>query len=165
MVCRSITSSMSYFRCLSLRLRIETDTLEFSELGRNFEEAQAFRASTLDRIRMYLALECTVPDRDTDATQTRPRRSISNILPRWAVQWLSTTRLVSGCLITMAVALSLTLHPTEQRRGLMQQIKFFVDMSEVEQGVQLSGLLPTVESYLRRRRGTSAVAVCLAIHE
>lgn len=67
MVCRSITSSMSYFRCLSLRLRIETDTLEFSELGTNFEEAQAFRASTLDRIRMYLALECTVPDRDTDA--------------------------------------------------------------------------------------------------
>lgn len=65
----------------------------------------------------------------------------------------------------MAVALSLTLHPTEQRRGLMQQIKFFVDMSEVEQGVQLSGLLLTVESYLRRRRGTSAVAVCLAIHE
>ena len=47
----------------------------------------------------------------------------------------------------------------------MQQIKFFVDMSEVEQRVQLSGLLPTVESYLRRRKSSSAVAVCLAIHE
>ena len=47
----------------------------------------------------------------------------------------------------------------------MQQIEFFVDMSEVEQQVQLSGHLPSVESYRCRRMGTSAVAVCLAIHE
>ena len=47
----------------------------------------------------------------------------------------------------------------------MQQIELFVDMSELEQRVQLSGHLPSVESYRRRRMGTSAVAVCLAIHE
>jgi len=47
----------------------------------------------------------------------------------------------------------------------MQQLELFVEMSELEQRVQLSGHLPSVESYQRRRMGTSAVAVCLAIHE
>ena len=47
----------------------------------------------------------------------------------------------------------------------MQQIEHFVQMSELEQRAQLSGDLPSVESYQRRRMGTSAVAVCLAIHE
>lgn len=47
----------------------------------------------------------------------------------------------------------------------MQQIEFFVNMSELEQRVQLNQLLPCKESYQRRRMGTSAVGVCLAIHE
>ena len=38
-------------------------------------------------------------------------------------------------------------------------------MSGLEQRVQLSGRLTSVEEYQRRRMGTSAVAVCLAIHE
>ena len=40
----------------------------------------------------------------------------------------------------------------------MQQIELFVDMSELEQRVQLSGHLPFVESYGRRSR-------LFAIHE
>lgn len=47
----------------------------------------------------------------------------------------------------------------------MQQLEFFVEMSALEQLVQLSGHLPSLESYQRRRIGTSAVGVCLAIHE
>ena len=47
----------------------------------------------------------------------------------------------------------------------MNQIEFFVDMAELEQRVQLNEHLPSLESYQRRRMGTSAVAVCLAIHE
>ena len=47
----------------------------------------------------------------------------------------------------------------------MQQLEFFVEMSDLEQRVQLSGHLPSLESYQRRRMGTSAVGVCLAIHE
>lgn len=47
----------------------------------------------------------------------------------------------------------------------MQQLEFFVEMSELEQRVQLSGHLPSLESYQRRRMGTSAVGVCMAIHE
>lgn len=47
----------------------------------------------------------------------------------------------------------------------MQQIDLFAEMCEVEQRVLLSGQLPSIESYQRRRMGSSAVAVCLAIHE
>lgn len=54
---------------------------------------------------------------------------------------------------------------TEQRTTLMQQLELFVEMSELEQRVQLIGHLPTVESYQRRRMCTSAVGVCLAIHD
>ena len=38
-------------------------------------------------------------------------------------------------------------------------------MTDLEQQVQLSGRLPTVEEYMRRRMGSSAVRVCLAITE
>lgn len=48
---------------------------------------------------------------------------------------------------------------------LFSQIDFFVEMSGVEQKVQLSGKLPTVDEYRQRRMGTSAVTVCLAIAE
>ena len=53
----------------------------------------------------------------------------------------------------------------EQRRTLMQEIELFISMSELEQRTQLSECLPSVEAYLHRRMGTSAVGVCLAIHE
>ena len=35
----------------------------------------------------------------------------------------------------------------------------------MEQRVTLSEQLPSIESYQRRRMGSSAVAICLAIHE
>lgn len=47
----------------------------------------------------------------------------------------------------------------------MREIDLFIKMCAVEQWVQLNGQLPTIESYQRRRMGSSAVAVCLAIHE
>ena len=76
MVCCATISSRPVWRSLSLRQHTETDSLEFSELATNFKEAQAFRAATLDRIRMDLALEDKAPDQDTDAVQTASRRSI-----------------------------------------------------------------------------------------
>lgn len=47
----------------------------------------------------------------------------------------------------------------------MKEIDFYIEMCEMEQRVQLSGYLPPIEAYQRRRMGSSAVAVCLAIHE
>ena len=45
----------------------------------------------------------------------------------------------------------------------MQQIELFVTMTAQEQRVQLSGHLPCVKSYSKRRLGSSAVGVCLAM--
>ena len=64
------------FRSLSLRQCTETDSLEFSDLAINFEEAQAFRAATLDHIRISLKLDCTAPGQDTYVTQRGSRGSI-----------------------------------------------------------------------------------------
>ena len=47
----------------------------------------------------------------------------------------------------------------------MREIDFFVQMCELEQLAELSGQLPSVESYQRCRMGTSAVTICLALHE
>ena len=53
----------------------------------------------------------------------------------------------------------------EQRDRLLRQIELFLEMSAVEQSVALGDSLPSVEQYRRRRMGTSAVGVCLAITE
>ena len=53
----------------------------------------------------------------------------------------------------------------EQRERLLEHIDFFLEMSTTEQHVALGDSLPSVEEYLRRRMGTSAVRVCLAITE
>ena len=71
-----ITLARRACRSLFLRQRTETDSVEFSELATNFEEAQAFRATTLDRIRMYLALACKGQDQDTESTKIASHRSI-----------------------------------------------------------------------------------------
>ena len=165
MVRCAIASSASFFSLFCLRTRTETDSLEFSELGTNFEEAQIFRAITLNRVHMYLSLDFTAPDQETDSGQTVARRSILeqfDPVGRAMVKHYTLGKRLLNDQDDNAVA---NTSSTEQRRRLMQQIKFFVDMSELEQRVRLSGHLPTVESHLRRRMGTSAVAVCLAIHE
>lgn len=53
----------------------------------------------------------------------------------------------------------------EQQQRLLQQIEFFIDMQAEEQKAALEDTLPTVEQYCRRRMGTSAVGVCLALTE
>ena len=55
--------------------------------------------------------------------------------------------------------------PSEQRERLLQEIEFFLQMSAKEQKVSLDEHLPSVEQYIQRRMGTSAVGVCLAMTE
>lgn len=47
----------------------------------------------------------------------------------------------------------------------LKELRFFIDMTEEEQRLQMTHHLPTVEEYSRRRMGSSAVRVCLAINE
>ncbi|PQE26796.1 terpenoid synthase protein [Rutstroemia sp. NJR-2017a BVV2] len=52
-----------------------------------------------------------------------------------------------------------------QRQILLEQMLFFMDCSEIEQRVRLSGELPTIGQYWNCRMGTSAVGVTLAVNE
>lgn len=47
----------------------------------------------------------------------------------------------------------------------LEELRFFIQMSEEEHAFQMTPNLPTVEEYSRRRKGSSAVRVCLAITE
>ena len=65
---------------------------------------------------------------------------------------------------TKSSSIRLTVHQ-EQRERLLEQVEFFLEASTTEQEVALGDSLPSVEEYLRRRMGTSAVLVCLATTE
>ena len=47
----------------------------------------------------------------------------------------------------------------------LREIVFFIEMSEQEQRLRLSGSIATVEEYWHYRLGSAAVAVCLALNE
>ena len=61
---------------LYLKHRIEFDSLDFSDLGTKFEEAQAYRAASLQHIHMSLALDCPIPDGYKNATLSEFHASI-----------------------------------------------------------------------------------------
>ena len=54
---------------------------------------------------------------------------------------------------------------TGQVGRVLDELLFFIRMCEQEQRVKISPDLPTVEDYMSRRMGPSAVGVCLAIME
>ena len=47
----------------------------------------------------------------------------------------------------------------------MRELELFVEMTELEQYVQLNGHLPSVQLYNQCRLGSGAVGVLVAIHE
>ncbi|KAL8679066.1 MAG: hypothetical protein Q9186_004606 [Xanthomendoza sp. 1 TL-2023] len=52
-----------------------------------------------------------------------------------------------------------------QIETFFQEFEYFIDMTDVEQRAQMGKQIPSVEEYLQRRMGSSAVRVCLAITE
>jgi hypothetical protein len=47
----------------------------------------------------------------------------------------------------------------------MDELRFFIEMTEEEHMFQQTHALPSVDDYMRRRMGSSAVGTCLAIQE
>ncbi|KAL9637144.1 MAG: hypothetical protein Q9204_001988, partial [Flavoplaca sp. TL-2023a] len=85
----------------------ESDSPEFSELSLNLPEAQAFRATTVERVRTCLALDHNTPYQRIDATLTEAQNSIiEQFVP---------------------VGHALVKHYTlDQRHALMQEIDWYV---------------------------------------
>jgi hypothetical protein len=53
----------------------------------------------------------------------------------------------------------------EQRSMVYEEMRFFMEMSEHEQRLRLSGAIPSIEEFWRYRLGSSAVTVCIALNE
>jgi hypothetical protein len=53
----------------------------------------------------------------------------------------------------------------EQRRMVYEEMRFFMEMSEHEQRLRLSGAIPSIDEFWRYRLGSSAVTVCIALNE
>ncbi|KAI9760260.1 MAG: hypothetical protein M4579_001774 [Chaenotheca gracillima] len=124
---------------LAIWLFIWDDEIEEDggSLFEDFEGAQAFREKTLKFIESSLGL-------GSQEAQPTPTSPIINSFQEIA------DRLCERYTI-------------EQRQRFMDQMSFFIEMSEVEQQVRMSGRIPTIKEYWDIRMGTSAVGVCLAM--
>lgn len=54
---------------------------------------------------------------------------------------------------------------TAQRTRFFRELCFYIEMSEREQEVKLSGDIPSFDSYIRVRLGTSAMGAIIALNE
>lgn len=53
----------------------------------------------------------------------------------------------------------------EQNKMVYEEMRFFMEMSEREQRLRLSGTIPSIDEFWHYRLGSSAVTVCLALNE
>ena len=61
--------------------------------------------------------------------------------------------------------MELLISDVEQRRVLLDELLYFIRMSQTEQEFRLSGIMPSLEQYWGYRMGSSAVGVTLALIE
>lgn len=117
----------------------ETDSLHFSSLAADLPRAHLFRLETIDYIR-----ECLT---DENGASHNP---------------CSNSVITCFRPVGKAVRESCT---DDQLRSFLDELEYFVVMTEVEQFCSLRDNLPSVDEYLQRRKGSSAVGVCLALTE
>ena len=105
----------------------------------SLDKAHAFRRSTLEFISSSLGLSGSGELPNTANTIIRAFDSFGQ-------------RLRAQC-------------PFDQRVGLLREIQYFMNKSEIEQRHALSGHVVSFEEYWEFRMGTSAVRVALAVNE
>ncbi|QSZ31558.1 hypothetical protein DSL72_001125 [Monilinia vaccinii-corymbosi] len=126
---------------LSIWLFVWDDELDWENapLANDFSRGQTFRSETIAYLRHYLSLGKL-------GSSDEPSNNI----------------ITSFKVIGDAICKEYT---ETQRQLLFEQLIFYIDCSEMEQRVRLSGKLPTVQEYWHFRMGTSAVGVTLAVNE
>ncbi|KAI1348232.1 terpenoid synthase [Xylaria sp. FL0043] len=118
----------------------EIDSSEFSSLIDDFDSASKFRQETIEFLRSSLSTQLP-PDSST----------------------LCDNPIIKG-FKPVGDALKAS-YNERQLNTVFKEIAFFVNMCEEEHKTQVKAALPTVEEYMKRRMGSSAVRICLAIHE
>ncbi|KAI0418367.1 terpenoid synthase [Xylaria grammica] len=118
----------------------ETDSFEFSPLIQSLDSATAFRDQTMKFVRESLA-------------RHKPEGFAVANAPRLISSFES---------VGAAVRKS---YNDDQIKRFLDELTFFIQMCEEEHSSQKIGRLPTFEEYMRRRMGSSAVGVCLALND
>ncbi|CAJ2504139.1 Uu.00g115330.m01.CDS01 [Anthostomella pinea] len=119
----------------------ETDSYEYSQLINDYDRSCVYRDETIRYIRGGLSLDSPKIDLGSISND----RTITMFKP-----------------VGEAIAKSCT---QRQIQRFFDELLLFVQMTEEEHLSQTKHIIPTVEEYLERRMGSSAVGVCLAIHE
>ncbi|KAI1275976.1 terpenoid synthase [Xylaria sp. FL0933] len=118
----------------------EMDSSEFSSLIDDFDSASKFRQETIEFLRSSLS------------KQLPPDLSV-----------LTDNPIIKG-FKPVGDALKAS-YNERQLNTVFKEMAFFVNMCEEEHNTQVKAALPTVKEYMKRRMGSSAVRICLAIHE
>ncbi|KAI0144564.1 terpenoid synthase [Xylariaceae sp. FL1272] len=118
----------------------EFDSHEFSTMIRDEDAAKRFRQETISYIEASLSQngECDLSDISTNPLITSFER------------------------IAQAV---LRVYTPFQIDRLLQEFRYYIDMTDEEQTLKMANRLPTEGDYIHRRLGTSAVGPSLATHE
>ncbi|KAI1119885.1 terpenoid synthase [Nemania abortiva] len=118
----------------------EIDSFEFSSLTGDLSSAKAFREGTMHYVRDQLT-----------AKNPENPEAVTN------------SRLISG-FSPVGAALCKS-YNNGQINKFLEELEFFIKMCEEEHRTQATGRLPTVEEYMQRRMGSSAVRLCLALSD
>jgi hypothetical protein len=111
--------------------------LNDSTMWKEFGAAQVYRDQTLAYVRYTLGMDKDCPE--------VYHRVIFNFAP---------------------IGAALKKHYTlDQREMVYEEIRFFMEMSEHEQRLRLSGTIPSIDEYWHYRLGSSAVNVCVVMNE
>ncbi|KAI1097855.1 isoprenoid synthase domain-containing protein [Jackrogersella minutella] len=119
----------------------ETDSHEYSPLIYDFEEACAFRRETMQYLQETLSRQST----PSSLERISSNPIITNFRP-----------------VGEAVSKSCSDYQTER---FMDELRFFIEMTEEEHDYQITQRVPTIKEYTKRRMGSGGVRVCLAISE
>ncbi|PLB51409.1 terpenoid synthase [Aspergillus steynii IBT 23096] len=121
----------------------ETDSTEISHLVHQTDKAARFREQTREFI--HACLSC-----DKEGPSELP------------VDGLNNPFIASFQVVGEAITRSCN---EDQVNRFRLELDKYIDMAGLEQNIQMTNHLPTVDEYWNRRKGSSAVGVCLAITE
>ncbi|KAI0892300.1 terpenoid synthase [Annulohypoxylon nitens] len=136
----------------------ETDSLEFSTIVNDWDQASTFRQRTIDYVQ-----QCLSGSSESKLSEISTDPIITGFKP------------VGQAMLKTCNDREISLFPIgrlqKSNRGVGQintfldEMIFFIRSCGEEQEIQLTNQLPTVEECARRRLGTGAVRICLATIE
>ncbi|KAI1734371.1 isoprenoid synthase domain-containing protein [Xylaria scruposa] len=147
----------------------ELDSSEFSSIIYDEASSTKFREETISYIEASLSRQT---DCDLAQISTNPLIvNLNQILPAVQRDYSASEQLPSRFFRSTYIitstnsSSSLNNQLTDQIEALLHELRRYVRMTREEQMSQIENRITSAEGYIRRRMGTSAVCVILALHE